>query len=267
MAGDWIKIEATTPDKPEVYAIAERLGIQPEHAFGCLGVLWIWADQQTFDGNASGVTKLLVDRKTGVTGFADAMVEVGWLEPTEKGLAFTNFDRHNGNTAKKRAVTAKRVAKYRATSEENCNADSVTPALAKEEKEKEIKPIGRNSPSRFAEFYSIYPKKAAKVACEKKWKAKRLDDKVDMIIADVKRRMAEHRPWVDGFPPNPLTYLNQERWNDDIEPVATPPESGNRDNDYNYWRMIGAKHGIHPGPTESPRDYIARVKNKTGGAS
>ena len=74
MAGDWIKVECVTPDKPEVFQIAEDLGIDPEHAFGCLVIIWIWADLQTVDGNAKGngggngggngvsVTKTLLDR-------------------------------------------------------------------------------------------------------------------------------------------------------------------------------------------------------------
>ena len=52
MAGDWIKIEHATPDKPEVFRMAMQLGITPEHVSGCLLRVWIWADAQTLDGNA-----------------------------------------------------------------------------------------------------------------------------------------------------------------------------------------------------------------------
>ena len=30
MAGDWMKVEKVTPDKPEVDAIADQLGIDPD---------------------------------------------------------------------------------------------------------------------------------------------------------------------------------------------------------------------------------------------
>lgn len=151
MAGDWIKVEASTPEKPEVYAVAEMLGIEPEHAFGCLCIIWIWADQQTIDGNAASVTKMLVDRKTGVKGFAEAMIKVGWLEQCDEGLRFVNFDRHNGQTAKKRAVTAKRVAKHKQekrhsneSGNDKGNAKSVTAesesALPREEKRRDTPP-------------------------------------------------------------------------------------------------------------------------------
>lgn len=141
MAGDWIKIENVTPDKPEVFQMAESLGIDPDAVTGKLLRIWIWADQQTEDGNARGVTRLLLDRITGVSGFADALLSVGWLNETDEGLSFTNFDRHNGKTAKQRALTNRRVAESRkkkrssnADGNAQSNADTVTESVTREEK-------------------------------------------------------------------------------------------------------------------------------------
>ena len=110
MAGDWIKVETTTPDKPEVFRIAEALNIDPDAALGKLIRVWVWADQQTYDGNAesnaTSVTRSLLDRLTGVTGFASAMEAVGWLAVTDEGLIFPRFQDHNGQSAKRRALTA-----------------------------------------------------------------------------------------------------------------------------------------------------------------
>lgn len=121
MAFAWIKIEDSTPDKPEVWKMAERLAIDADAVLGKLVRIWIWADQQTLDGNAASVTRALLDRCAGVTGFADAMIAVGWLKATEDGVSFLHFERHNGETAKKRALTRRRVERHR-----SCNADSVT---------------------------------------------------------------------------------------------------------------------------------------------
>lgn len=77
------------------------------------------------------------------------------------------------------------------------------------------------NPGRFAEFWAEYPDKTARKACEAKWKAKRLDRMADTIIADVRRRKQSHGKWLDGFVPNPLTYLNQERWQDPIVPRSS----------------------------------------------
>lgn len=119
MAGDWIKVQVCTPDKPEVYRIAEDLGIDPDAVTGKLIRIWCWADQQTVDGNAPSVTKALLDRVTGVTGFTDSLVSVGWLVKTDAGYIFPNFSRHNGCTAKTRALGAKRSENLRESRKSN----------------------------------------------------------------------------------------------------------------------------------------------------
>ena len=53
-------------------------------------------------------------------------------------MQFPGFEKHNGESGKRRALTAKRVAKHRNA---QCNAVSVTPALAREEKRRDIPPI------------------------------------------------------------------------------------------------------------------------------
>ena len=132
MAADWIKIENTTPDKPEVWMISEELNISPDEVVGKLVRVWIWADEQTIDGNASGVTHSLLDRIAGVPNFANAMLKTPWLMQTETGLVFSNFDRHNGKGSKKRALTTDRVRQYR---EKSRNASIVTKALPEKRRE------------------------------------------------------------------------------------------------------------------------------------
>ena len=116
MSGDWIKIECCTPEKPEVFAMADLLCMSADEVVGKLIRLWIWADRHTVDGefrHASSVTKVLLDRYVSVTGFADAMQKVGWIVEKDGGVHFSNFDRHNGNGAEKRALSATRSASYR----------------------------------------------------------------------------------------------------------------------------------------------------------
>jgi len=122
MAGDWIKMRVNLDTDPAVFDIAAELGQDELSVVGRLWKLWSWADQHCLDGNAVGVTGVTLDRMVGVTGFAAALRKVGWLEGQDGALLFPNFDRHNGQTAKKRGLTAARVAKHR-------NARSVTTAL------------------------------------------------------------------------------------------------------------------------------------------
>lgn len=113
MAGDWIKLEHATPDKPEIDSIANACGIDHDSAFGKCVRLWIWADQQSVDGDALSVTCAFIDRLVFCPGFAKAMRAVGWLDGRDGRLSIPNFDLHNGETAKKRAQTAKRNANLR----------------------------------------------------------------------------------------------------------------------------------------------------------
>lgn len=136
MAGDWMKIELELPDKPEVHAISAMLNLDPDCVVGKLIRVWQWFDKHTVDGNAYGVTYSLPDRISGVTGFGEAMSFVGWLEQHDKTLVMPKFDRHTSESAKQRALTAKRVAKKRNA---ESNDDSVTKTLP--EKRREYKNI------------------------------------------------------------------------------------------------------------------------------
>ena len=137
MAGDWIKFEHATIDKPEVYQISDALEIEPEEVIGRLLKIWVWADQQVFKCDAVSVTEKTLDRIAGRNGFATAMRTVGWLQGKSGFLTFSNFGRHNGQTSKTRSLTVKRMRKKR-------DADSVT--LSSPEKRREEKRIKKEFP-------------------------------------------------------------------------------------------------------------------------
>lgn len=154
MAGDWIKVEHTTPDKPEVVKLAGILGIDQDAVVGKLLRLWIWADQQSVSGNAITVTNSFLDRLVFCPGFAAGLVKVGWLNGREGLLSIPNFDRHNGQSAKNRANTNRRVANSRKAHHERvaktCNANVTLEPLQKplpekrrEEKKENIVPLTR----------------------------------------------------------------------------------------------------------------------------
>ena len=132
MAGDWIKMRCNLDTDPAVFQMAAALGIDELAVVGRLWKVWAWADQHIADCNAVSVTANVLDRITTTPGFAEAMRKVGWLEGRDGDLSFPHFDRHNGQTAKKRALTKNRVEKAR--------ADSVTlPALQERYQRREEK--------------------------------------------------------------------------------------------------------------------------------
>jgi hypothetical protein len=137
MAGDWIKFECTTPDKPEIVRMAATLGIDQDAVVGKLMRVWIWADQNSVDGNALSVTSAFLDRLTICAGFANAMRDVGWLIGHDGALTFPGFATHNGQTAKARAVTNRRVAKHRIVGNANVTPAPLQKALPEKRREEE----------------------------------------------------------------------------------------------------------------------------------
>jgi hypothetical protein len=119
---EWIKWVKGLHQRPEVLQMAEALDMDPRDVAGRLMVVWEWADSVTQDGNVPGVTAFHIARLSGVKTFPAAMQKCGWLHVTREGLTFPHFDHHLGQSAKKRAKTAIRVARHR----EKCNARSVT---------------------------------------------------------------------------------------------------------------------------------------------
>jgi uncharacterized phage protein (TIGR02220 family) len=113
MAGDWIKMRIALADDPAVISIAARLSVDEFEVVGMLHHLWGWADTQSRDGHAPGVTNVWIDRYVRHVGFAEAMVSVGWLKVDESGVTFPNFERHNGESAKARALAAERKRNQR----------------------------------------------------------------------------------------------------------------------------------------------------------
>jgi uncharacterized phage protein (TIGR02220 family) len=61
-------------------------------------LLSVWSavnDASQEDGFVTGITLIDVDEMAGVHGFGDAMLAVGWLQITDDGILFPNFDEHN----------------------------------------------------------------------------------------------------------------------------------------------------------------------------
>lgn len=75
----------------------------------------------------------------------------------------------------------------------------------------------------FNEFWLAYPstRKVGKKPCQDKWIKKGLSKFKDKIIDHVKT-MSDSKQWREGYSPNPLTYINQERFNDPIEESFNP---------------------------------------------
>ncbi len=71
------------------------------------------------------------------------------------------------------------------------------------------------SNDRFDEFYKIYPKKVAKEQAIKAWKKLKVDDELfNKMIKAIKDQDLVNRD--KQFIPNPATWLNNKRWEDEV---------------------------------------------------
>lgn len=113
MAGDWIKMRGNLWDDPRIAKLCDITDHGEASIIGGLYWLWATADQHTENGIMPGLTVRSIDRKTGIQGFAAALIEIGWLADHPEGVMIIKFEEHNGASAKRRSLDAQRKAGIR----------------------------------------------------------------------------------------------------------------------------------------------------------
>jgi len=77
--------------------------------------------------------------------------------------------------------------------------------------------------AQFDAWWTAYDKKVDRKKCEAKWNRlewKRLNITPEYLIKDTLNRHANCAKWAAGYQKNPLTYLNGECWNDELQRPA-----------------------------------------------
>ena len=102
----WIKIETHTPDKAEIRHIARLCHCTKAEAFLAVFRVFVWLDEQTEDGHVEFFTHKDADEIGGLTGLGEALETVRWILFGPTGAVVANWDRHNGQSAKRRCLDA-----------------------------------------------------------------------------------------------------------------------------------------------------------------
>jgi biotin operon repressor len=146
---------------------------------------------------------------------------------------------------------------------------TVSPGTVNNQTPRESHARGRARDARFEEFWNAYPKgrRRAKKRAREIWTRKRLDERADEIIDDVRKRAESDAQWVRGYVPMPTTYLNGDRWEDEFETVET--DQDRKESTAAVWDEIVAVAGASRARrTEFMADAdatIARAINAAGG--
>ena len=79
----------------------------------------------------------------------------------------------------------------------------------------------------FDDFWKVYPKKRARVVAEKAWMRLKLSDEEAVQVIEKVKEFCRSDDWQrDGgqYIPYPATFLNQQRWEDEMEVAVKKSE-------------------------------------------
>ncbi len=98
------------------------------------------------------------------------------------------------------------------------NADGMHRAPVPSPQSPDTKPnTPKPPPDGFDDFWSAYPKKVGKPAAIKAFRSAKINGHMPQVLADIEEKAASEL-WTKAggqFIPNPATYLNQRRWEDE----------------------------------------------------
>ena len=137
----------------------------------------------------------------------------------------TNWDKYQSVDGMERIKeqNRERVARFREKKKQEALAAASTAPALPEPKETKQSAMDR----RFERFWKAYPKKVGKGDAEKKFAKYKPDDQLTETMLKAIEAQKHSRQWKEGYIPNPSTWLNQRRWEDELEdqlPFTEPPE-------------------------------------------
>ncbi len=243
MAGDWIKWQKGLLRKPEVIRIAAMLNLSRHATAGLLMEVWEWADDAVyFDETASGFDPdncpgfvrlgdsplAMFDATFAVSGLADAMTAVGWLMIRSGSLAFPNFARHNGKSAKARALDASRKRTTRITTRPVSvpkTSQSCPDATRNREEKRREEKKGSNTKSPPPPLPFASPEFAAAWS---DWVAYRRERKRLLTNATIKKQLSDLKEWGEAAAIESIETSIRCGWQGLFPPKAEPQPARKR---------------------------------------
>ena len=145
MAGEWIPLDCNLGTKPEVLELVDVTGLPVEVVGWRLIQLWSWAALNSPDGTIRATPARLAMVAGGDGDFWLAVERVGWVSFLSGTVTITGWDKRFSNTAKARALNARRQDGHRKRSR---NGSALPEEKRVEEKKEEIQPAAPVPPSK-----------------------------------------------------------------------------------------------------------------------
>lgn len=218
----FIRVHDNMPEHPKIECLSDK-------AFRHIVSLWCYCSRQLNDGGLSEqsmrrrttpatlrelIAARLVDRRDdGTYEVHDYLDHQRSREAAEALTAKRSEAGAKGGRAK-----AERLASATANAIASATANTKQPR-SREEKRREEK--NKNTPNPlFDAFWRTYPRRVSRPSAERAWQAATRKASPDVIMAGLSRHLPTWRGQEAKFIPHPATWLNGERWADEI----TTPE-------------------------------------------
>jgi hypothetical protein len=139
MSADWIKVRVGLRRHPKVVRIVSALKSDRLRVIGALMVVWSVFDEHSVDGRLDGYSFEQMDIEIGWPGFCEAMHGLGWLDRDGScGIVMPGFQKHNGQSAKRRAKEAERKRGARSQDGGKSSASNADKKRTRVREEKDI---------------------------------------------------------------------------------------------------------------------------------
>jgi len=231
----WIESHTEIERHRKVLLMADELEMEPVHLSGHLHALWHAVLEQQEDGNLSTWPDSMVARQAQFNGdcskFVSLLKKHKFLE--ENGLIHDWLD-YAGRYLKNKYHTAN-PRKLKAIEKLHKSTSSQPKGRSKSDNQPN-QPTTPNQPhtkgespteNGFEEFWSGYPRKEKKPAALKVWIRLHPSDELRARILDdvaCRRKTEEWKRETGRYIPQPSTYLNQRRWEDEGTVTAQPSD-------------------------------------------
>ena len=257
----WIESHQQVGRHPKTKKLARLLGVSLPTATGHLHYLWWWALDYAQDGDLSKFDAYDISDAMLWEGdenvLLDALIESEYIDETDEGLRLHDWMDYAGKLLERRekdrirkredAEKKKNTRKTKRTPQSSSGKDTesaespyvpnlTVPNLTipnltvpnHTEPTTQTNEAHALQERRFAEFWQAYPKKVGKASCLKAWtKLKPTAELFDHIMAALEAQKISDQ-WkreAGRYIPNPLTWINQGRWDDEpIEASGAPAQ-------------------------------------------